>query len=209
MSVLDAPCGHGRISNLLAARGLEVVGVDASALFLDVAREAGTSVDYRLGDLRELPVEGPFDAALSWFTSFGYFDDEANRKVVQGVARALKVGGRFLIEVVNRDYIVAKMPLRVWWEGDGCVVLEEVDFNYYTSRLVSQRSVVFEDARQVEQEISIRAYGLHELGKLLHQCGFRVLEVSGSIAMRGRFFGADSRNLIILAEKRPPPGKDQ
>ncbi|MCC6996206.1 MAG: methyltransferase domain-containing protein [Deltaproteobacteria bacterium] len=209
--LLDLGCGYGRHAMELASRGFQMVGVDLSLPLLirgaDEAQRRGLTINFVHGDMRELSFDETFDGAFSWFTSFGYFDDEANRKVVQGVARALKVGGRFLIEVVNRDYIVSEMPMRVWWEGDGCVVLEEVDFNYYTSRLVSQRSVVFEDARQVEQEISIRAYGLHELGKLLHQCGFRVVEVSGSIAIRGRFFGAHSRNLIILAEKRAP--KDQ
>jgi hypothetical protein len=82
------------------------------------------------------------------------------------------------------------------------VVLEEVDFNYYTSRILSRRSIVFDDGRQIEHEISIRAYGLHELGKLLHHAGFRVVEVSGSFGTRGRFFGASSRQLIVVAEKR-------
>ena len=44
-SVLDAPCGHGRISNRLADRGCEVVGVDASERFLAVAREAGPALE--------------------------------------------------------------------------------------------------------------------------------------------------------------------
>src|SRR4051812_42386441 len=39
-AVLDAPCGHGRISNRLAARGIEVTGVDVTEVFLDVARQA-------------------------------------------------------------------------------------------------------------------------------------------------------------------------
>jgi hypothetical protein len=64
--------------------------------------------------------------------------------------------------------------------------------------------VVFEDGRQLEQEISIRVYGLHELGKLLHGAGFRVIEVSGGLATRGRFFGKDSRQLIVVAERKPP-----
>ena len=136
------------------------------------------------------------------FSTFGYFDDETNKRVAQNVARALKPGARFIIDVLNRDYIVGDLPARVWWEGDGCVVLEEVDFNYFTSRLVSNRSVVFEDGRQLEQEISIRVYGLHELGKLLHGAGFRVIEVSGGLATRGRFFGKDSRQLIVVAERK-------
>jgi SAM-dependent methyltransferase len=105
-SVLDAPCGHGRISNRLADRGCDVVGVDASELFLGVAREAGSAVDYRRGDLRDLPVDGPFDAALSWFTSFGYFDDDGNRRVLSEYRRVLRPGGRLLIEMHNRDNFV-------------------------------------------------------------------------------------------------------
>ena len=98
--------------------------------------------------------------------------------------------------------MVADLPSRVWWEGDGCVVLEEVDFNYYNSRLVVRRSVVFEDGRQLEQDISIRVYSLHELGRVLQQAGLRVLDVSGHLAMRGRYFGASSRSLLVVAERR-------
>ena len=96
----------------------------------------------------------------------------------------------------------------MWWEGDGCVVLEEVEFNYFSSRIQSNRSVVFDDGRQLEQEISIRAYSLHELGKLLHAVGFRVLEVSGSIQTKGRFFGTHSRQILVVAERRASTGKD-
>src|SRR4051794_19630778 len=74
MTVLDAPCGHGRITTELAALGAAVTGIDLMEHFLAMAREAATSrgvqVDYRRGDLRDLPVDGPFDAVLCWFTSF-------------------------------------------------------------------------------------------------------------------------------------------
>jgi len=123
-------------------------------------------------------------------------------RVAEAIARSLKPGGRLLIDVVNRDYVVADLPSRVWWEGKGCVVLEEVDFNFHTSRIVTHRSIVFEDGRQIEQEISIRAYSLHELGRLLRQAGFRVTDISGALATQGQFFGTTSRNLLMLAEKR-------
>jgi hypothetical protein len=93
----------------------------------------------------------------------------------------------------------------VWWQGDACVVLEEVDFNYFTSRLQVQRSIVFEDGRQLEQEISIRSYSLHEIGKILHHSGFRVIEVSGGLSLRGKFFGTESRQILVVAEKRKEP----
>lgn len=205
--VLDLGCGEGRHAIELAGRGYQLTGYDLSLPLLiraaDEAQRRDIHVNFIHGDFRELSFEEQFDAAYCLHTSFGYFDDDANRKVIQSVNAALRVGGRFLLDVANRDFAIRDLPARIWWEGNGCVVLEEVDFNYFTSRIISKRSVVFEDGRHLEQEISVRSYSLHELGKILHHAGFRVLEVSGHFAHRTRFFGNASRSLMLLAEKRP------
>lgn len=206
--VLDVGCGYGRHAMELAARGYHVVGLDSSLPLLlrgaDEAQRRGLNINFVHGDMRELTFDSQFDGAYCLFSTFGYFDDETNKKTAQNIARALKPGARFIIEILNRDYIIGDLPSRVWWEGDGCVVLEEVEFNYFSSRILSHRSVVFDDGRQLEQEISIRGYSLHELGKLLHAAGFRVIEVSGGMHNRGRFFGGRSRDIVVVAERRPP-----
>ncbi len=204
--LLDVGCGYGRHAMELAARGYHVVGLDSSLPLLirgaDEAQRRGLTINFVHGDMRELTFEDQFDGAYCLFGTFGYFDDETNKKAAQGIARSLKPGARFVVEVLNRDYLVGDLPSRVWWEGDGCVVLEEVEFNFFSSRVNSSRSVVFDDGRQLEQEISIRAYSLHEMGKLLHAAGFRILEVSGSMDTKGRFFGAHSREIVVVAERR-------
>jgi SAM-dependent methyltransferase len=204
--VLDIGCGYGRHAIELVQRGLDVTGLDLSLPLLiraaDEAQKRAMSVNFVHADMREMAFEQQFDGAYSMMTSFGYFDEEANLRAAEGIARALKPGARFLLDIVNRDYVVGDLPSRVWWEGNGCVVLEEVDFNFHTSRILTHRSIVFEDGRQLEQEISVRAYSLHEIGRLLRQAGFRVLDISGSLATRGHFFGGTSRSLLILAEKR-------
>ena len=204
--VLDVGCGYGRHAIELVQRGLDVTGLDLSLPLLiraaDEAQKRAMSVNFVHADMREMAFEKQFDGVYCMLTSFGYFDEETNLRVAEGIARALKPGGRFLLDLVNRDYVVGDLPSRVWWEGNGCVVLEEVDFNFHTSRILTHRSIVFEDGRQVEQEISVRAYSLHEIGRLLRQAGFRVIDISGGLAMRGHFFGGTSRNLLILAEKR-------
>ncbi len=204
--ILDVGCGYGRHAIELVQRGLAVTGLDLSLPLLiraaDESQRRNLVVDFVHGDMRHMAFERQFDAAYSMLTSFGYFDEESNLRVAEGIARALKPGGRLLLDVVNRDYVVGDLPTRVWWEGDGCVVLEEVEFNFNTNRLLTHRSVVFDDGRQLDQEISLRAYSLHDLGKLLRLAGFRILEVSGSIFTRGHYFGAASRNLIVLAERR-------
>jgi SAM-dependent methyltransferase len=204
--VLDIGCGYGRHAIELVQRGLDVTGLDLSLPLLiraaDEAQRRAMSVNFVHADMREMAFEQQFDGAYCMLTSFGYFDEETNLKVAEGMARALKPGARLLLDLVNRDYVVGDLPSRVWWEGNGCVVLEEVDFNFHTSRILTHRSIVFEDGRQIEQEISVRAYSLHEVGRLLRQAGFRVLDISGSLATRGNFFGQTSRSLLILAEKR-------
>jgi SAM-dependent methyltransferase len=204
--ILDVGCGYGRHAIELVQRGYNVTGLDLSLPLLiraaDEAQRRGLAVNFVHADMREMSFEKQFAGAYSMLTSFGYFDEETNLRVAERIGRALKTGGRLLLDVLNRDYVVADLPVRVWWEGTGCVVLEEVDFNFHTSRINTHRSIVFEDGRQVEQELSVRAYSLHEIGRLLRQAGFRVIDVSGGLATRGQFFGASSRSLLILAEKR-------
>ena len=203
--LLDVACGYGRHAIELGQGGYRVTGIDLSLPLLiraaDESQRRSLSVNFIHADMRAMAFENQFDGAYSFLTSFGYFDEEANLKVASSIFRALRPGGRFLVDTINRDYIVSGLPTRVWWEGDGCVVLEEVDFNFQTSRLSVRRSVVFQDGRQVEHDISIRAYSLHELGKLLRQAGFRVLEVSGGVATQGYFFGSKSRSVIMLCER--------
>ncbi|NVB79379.1 MAG: methyltransferase domain-containing protein [Kofleriaceae bacterium] len=208
--VLDLGCGYGRHAMELAARGFHVVGLDLSTPLLvrggEESHRRGLTINFVRGDMRELDFENQFDAAYCLFSTFGYFDDETNKKTLQNVAKALKPSGKLLVEILNRDYVIADLPTRVWWEGDGCVVLEEVELNYFSSRIQVNRSVVFDDGRQLEQEISVRAYSLHEVGKLMHAAGFRVLEVSGGYQTRGRFFGNQSRHIIVLAERKETSG---
>ena len=206
--VLDVACGYGRHAIEFGQRGYRVTGLDLSLPLLiraaDEAQRRNLSVNFVHADMREMAYDSQFDAAYCVLTSFGYFDEETNLRVASSICRAIKPGGRFLVDTINRDYIVSDLPSRTWWEGDGCVVLEEVDFNFHTSRVLIRRSIVFGDGRQVENEISIRAYSLHELGRVLRRAGFQILEASGSLANKEPFLGASSRHVVLVCE-RPLP----
>ncbi len=206
-TVLDVACGDGRHCFALANLGLMVTGLDCSLSQLvrasqrNEATEAGVTLLH--GDMRALPRDRSYDVVTCLGSSLGYFDgDEQNRQVLQEMVEVLRPGGKLVLQVFNRDYMVAVMPCRSWWQGRGCLVLDVADMNYFTNRIRIHRTVVFEDGRQFEHHMYFRAYSLHELGKILTSHGMRVLEVSGSRESRGRFYGATSAEIWIVAQRR-------
>ena len=205
-TILDVGCGLGLHAVELSSRGYLVVGLDLSLPMLsraaDEAQDRNLKINFLHGDMREMTFDGAFDAVLCWGTTLGYFDDEMNKRVVERFYQALKPGGMLLIDVVNRDYVVRSQPNLVWFEGDGCVCMEETQFNFIKARLEVKRTVILDDGRQRESYYSIRLYAFHELGQLLHQQGFRVGSVSGHEAIPGVFFGADAPRMLVLAARR-------
>lgn len=204
--VLDLGCGSGQHAVELASRGYNVVGYDLSltmlAMAADEAQERGQKINFLQGDMREMAFEEMFDGVFSWGTSFGFFDEEKNISVIQRVHRALRKGGLFLLDVYNRDFICARLPSLAWFEGDGCVCIDDAQFNAITSRLRVKRTIMVEDGTSREVEYTVRLYSLHEIGRILHEAGFKVVEVSGHPATSGAFFDAESPRLITLAVRR-------
>jgi SAM-dependent methyltransferase len=205
-AVLDLACGTGRQAIELSRRGYEVVGFDLSLAMLaragDEAQARNVKMNFVQGDMREMVFEEQFDGIYCWNTAFGYFDEEKNAQVVDRVHHALKAGGLFLLDVVNRDFIQRQSPSLAWFEGDGCVCMDEMTVDFITSRMRVKRTLMLDDGRSREIEYSMRVYSLHELGKILHDHGFKVCEVSGRLATPGVFFGNESPRTIILAEKK-------
>lgn len=203
--VLDLGCGYGRHTVPLARRGYEMVGLDLSLdLLQNALRRAqakGASIKFVHGDMRDLGFDGVFDGAFSFNTAFGYFSEPENLMVLRGVHKALKPGGRFLIDITNRDHAIADLPTRNWWEGDSCLIQEDVDFDHLTSRLMIKRFLVFSDGTQREYDIALRLYSPHELLAMLRLVGFRFVELSGSLHYKGAFFGALSDRIIMTVEK--------
>jgi len=205
-SILDLACGTGRHAVELSSRGYGVVGYDLSLNMLSIAADEAQSRNQKMnflqGDMREMNYDQVFDGVYSWSTSFGYFDDEKNFDVLQRMQRALRTGGVLVLDIINRDYVAPRQPSMVWFEGDGCVCMDEMQVDFFSSRLKVKRTAMFDDGRSREIDYSIRLYNLHEIGKMMHDADFKVLEVTGHPAHPGVFFGSESPRLIIVAERK-------
>jgi SAM-dependent methyltransferase len=201
-SILDAPCGHGRISNFLAADGFKVTGVDRTELFLNQAKKdaerLGVEVDYYQGDLRALPVSGPFDAAVCWFTSFGYFDDDDNRLVLRQFADVLRPGGALIIETMHHDGFVrgfTSAPAATLTERGEDSMTDVTTFDPVSGRVETERTV--RRGGQVRRSHhSVRLPTVPEFDEWLRMAGFsaRTYRERGGGALR-----FDSWRMVVVA----------
>lgn len=199
MRVLDVPCGHGRIANLLAARGMEVVGVDITPSFLQRARAdaaaTGAEVTYVEGDMRALPDLGTFDVAINWFTSIGYFSDDDTRRTFAGFRAALRDAGTLLIETQHRDGLLRRLLPSTMQERDGDLM---VDVSRYepTDGFIRTERIVVRDGRVRRTNFSVRLFAFTELRDWLLAAGFTGVE---GLDPDGNPLQMDSRRLVVRA----------
>jgi SAM-dependent methyltransferase len=203
--VLDVACGHARHSLELARRGMRVTGTDLSPRSLAVARETadaeGLDVELRELDMRELEYDGEFDAALSIFTSFGYFQaEEENQWVLVCVARALRPGGAFLIDVVN-PVAIFRSYRDFWWEAldDGVLFLQQHEYDLLSGRNRAAWTFVRPDGTRSDLRHSLRMYTPVELRTMLERAGLAVDGAWGGFG--GEELGLDTRRLILRGSK--------
>jgi SAM-dependent methyltransferase len=181
--ILDCPCGHGRIANPLAERGFRVTGLDSTELFLERARKdataRGVEVEYVHGDMRELPWKDRFDGLLNWFTSFGYFSDEENQRVLRQFHDVLKPGGRLVLETQNVTRIMLNpRPIHVIGERDGDVMIDRWEVDPESARFRTERLVV-RDGRARKAHFTVRWFTVPELRQSLEEAGFENVHTPG------------------------------
>jgi SAM-dependent methyltransferase len=197
--VLDVACGWGRMSYALAAAGLDVTGVDISDQLLAEARaaESTTSVKFVRADMRDLAAFRGFDCVLLWFTSFGYFDDETNRRVLSEAFECLVPGGRLLIETRHWDRMRRRFePVTVRAAGDDLLI----EYHTYAAETGVQetRQILLVGGRRMERTAAVRRYGFPELKTLCRLAGFTAVR---GYDENGRPLAADSDRCVVVATR--------
>jgi SAM-dependent methyltransferase len=205
LRILDLPCGQGRHAIELARRGYEVTGVDLSPFLLKVADERaradGIRVRWLEGDMRQ-PIAGErFDIVLNLFTSLGYFADEADdRKVVDAAAAMLVPGGRFLLEVINGERLMARFEAREWFTVGEAAVVERRSLDRNARRMVVERTVTTPTDTEVNLH-AIRLYNGRDVSAILGSAGFGLVDLYGDWS--GEPLTSDSRRVLAVGTMPP------
>lgn len=217
--VLDQCCGVGRLSVALARRGATVIGVDDNEAYVARAearaRQAGAPARHVAQDASTFVAEPPVDAAVSWFTSFGYRDRDFDRALFARAFESLRPGGRFALDTFNLIDVLAGLEggglparvrraasraLSVWsrerypHERGGAIEVTGARADFVRGVLTSRWSIGSE-----ERESRLSMYMPHELARLLAEVGFEAPALHGST--RGEPFGPRSPRCILVARR--------
>jgi SAM-dependent methyltransferase len=154
-----------------------------------------------------VPFEDEFDAIINVFTAFGYFaSDDDNQRVLRQVHRALRPGGRFLLETMHRDALVRGFqPFGVLRHEDGLVVTEERRFDQLAGRTAVRVTLLYPDGRRTELGHEARTYTLTKFAAMLGRAHLDVQATYGGLD--GAPLTLDSR-LVVIARKPAPSDYD-
>jgi SAM-dependent methyltransferase len=191
--VVELGVGTGRIAVPVAAAGIQVIGVDASAGMLQVAREqaelAGVSgrLDLRHGDLRKPPVQGRYPLVIIPFRSLLHMETDRDRRAaLRAVRRLVAHNGRFVFDVFAPGAEDIAETHGRWLEREPGI-WERADWNEETRTLTLR---VRGDEGETEMSLSWLSVG--EWGELLLAAGFEVEALYGWFDRQPYAGGEDS-----------------
>jgi len=193
-----------------AQRGLEVVGLDIAPSLVRYCTEQAAAreldnVTFVEGDMRALTYQEEFDALIVLSTSFGFFDDETNQRVLEGIARALKPDGRLLLQLSDPITFVERQRQRTYWrERPEGIYWTETWFDPATC--ISHGVFRFTDNDGVthlwDDHERVRLYTLPELRRMFALAGLEIRDAYGDILFASVPYGPDCHQEMIVVGRR-------
>ena len=200
-SVLDLCCGYGRHSNLLAQDGHNVTGADISGLLLNEAkhqaRKKGLSTKFVKIDVRNIKWKNQFDGCFNFFTSFGLYSDHENEKIIKNVYRALKKDGRFLLETMNREWLIRNFRPTACSKEKGGFLLQFRELDLINGYIYT-KCIIIRAKSRMTYRFSIRMYTANEMYKLFKCAGFKEIEIFGIL---GDPYDINDKRMVVVGRK--------
>lgn len=198
--VLDLGCGAGLHAAAFAARGFVVTGVDRSRTLLHSAQTrasaAGLAVELLGDDLRTFIRPACYDLVCSLNSSFAYFGDDTNLRILRNMHACLRDGGTLLLDTLGEGMAT--------YNGDSGIHVIG-DSRYSVLRLFDKSRGVIQEEWTVETTDAAkrflteqRIYSAAELISMVRNAGFATVRVSSSLDATASYV-ASSRRLVVFA----------
>jgi 2-polyprenyl-6-hydroxyphenyl methylase/3-demethylubiquinone-9 3-methyltransferase len=193
--VLDVGCGAGFLSNALAQAGHRVVGIDASAESLAVARQHDETqtVRYERGDALSLPYAAASYDVVCAMDFLEHVEDPA--RAVAEAARVLRPGGLFFFHTFNRNALAWLVVIKgVEW------FVQNTPRDMHVLRLF----VKPDELRAMCAASHLKLFELHGSAPVLFSRAFWKMLLTGRVSRKFCFQFTSSRRLAYtgIAERR-------
>lgn len=186
VTMLDVPCGEGRLDNHFRRYGYKVYGIDLNPRFIKAAKEKHPkySNNYFAANMKSFRLNKKFDIILCWFTSFGYLNEKDNLLTLKNFSKHLNKGGLLIIDVANKDWYVANN--RNLYEIDEYRNFLRLVISYlvkkgnkvyllHTSKIYKKLGKNGKNLQLIKSfKQPIRLYGVKEMVELLDKVGIKV-----------------------------------
>lgn len=187
-SVTDLGCGTGVITNFLAAKGLDVTGVDLSPEMLAMASsgdETGT-VSWICADITE--YEGPACGCfISTMDTVGHITDPDDlSKMFTAVSGLLEEGGVFILDATTPRHFEITLADNVFYEDYENFTLLWVNHYDRENKINHAELTLFELTEddlyeRYDGELMARCYNSEEIEEMAHMAGLKTLAMFGDL----------------------------
>ena len=209
--VLELGCGTGSMTELLSAKGYDMIGVDNSEDMLEIAMEkrlnSGHDILYLLQDMREFELYGTVRAVLSVCDSVNYVTDEEElQEVFRLVNNYLDPQGIFIFDF-NTEYKYREVlgDRTFAEEREECSFIwdnyydEEQGINEYELTLFVQSQEDPELYRKYQEAHYQKAYTLEKIKNLIERAGLRYLTAYDAYTRDVPMY--DSERICVIAQE--------
>ncbi len=177
-SILDVPCGNGRLHPYLKKLGYEIEGFDISEELVKEAKKKNKNC--WVGNMMNPEDYKPrrYDVILNWFSSFGYWKTDKESLNVLEIWRNHLVKKGLLIISTATSHITFKPQIREIEKGVYEIMVNKSNrkkLNWLWGRIVVDKKDKLEVV--AEMETYHRLYSIREMTRLLEKAGFQVLDV--------------------------------
>jgi cyclopropane fatty-acyl-phospholipid synthase-like methyltransferase len=201
-SVLDLACGAGRHSIFFAKRGYKVTAVDLSDNLLRVAKKSAernkVSIDFLKADLRHFSTNRNFDLIVNLFTSFGYFESDAeNLKLFETVDKYLNPAGYFVLDYLNKTFIENNLVKESRDNLKHCSLVQK---RHFEKNRVTKDIYINRNGTIAHYKESVRMFSREELISAIGKAGMKIRNIFGGFKSE-EFDEMNSQRIIIIAQK--------
>lgn len=198
--ILDLACGKGRYSIYLNQKGFHVTGIDLSRESIEEAKLAENDrLHFQIHDMRLEFCKSCYDYVLNMFTSFGYFETkDENAQVVYAAAKALKTGGKLIIDFLNPYAVVNNLVPREEKHIDG--------IKFYITKTISADEYILKDididdqGEQYHFQERVKAIRRMEFMEYFERAELKLLNIFGDYFLN-EYIAEKSERMIFLLEK--------